>query len=110
MGYQEFLYAVEKELNKRLKEGVKASVYTAVKNNGKEKKGVMIERTGSNTAPTIYLEGFFVRFQRGESMEKLIGEIMSFYESVGKSKSGILRSLRNTQKSGTRSCSSLSIR
>lgn len=83
MGYQEFLYAVEKELNKRLKEGVKASVYTAVKNNGKEKKGVMIERTGSNTAPTIYLEGFFVRFQRGESMEKLIGEIMAFYESVG---------------------------
>lgn len=82
MEYQEFLYAVEGELNQRLKEGEKASVYTAVKNNGKEKKGVMIERKGSNAAPTIYLEGFFVRFQRGESMEKLVREIMTFYETV----------------------------
>lgn len=82
MGYQEFLYAVEGELNKKLKEGVKASVYTAVKNNGNEKKGVMIERLGSNAAPTIYLEGFYVRFQRGEPFEKLLEEIMSFYESV----------------------------
>lgn len=82
MGYQDFLYAVEKELNNKLKEGIKASVYTAIKNNGREKKGVMIEMQGSNAAPTIYLEGFYLRFQRGEPMERLIHEIMTFYNSV----------------------------
>lgn len=84
MGYQEFLYAVEKELNSKLKEGIKASVYTAIKNNGSEKKGIMIEMQDSGAAPTIYLEGFYVRFQRGEPMERLICEIMTFYDSVRK--------------------------
>ncbi len=82
MGYQDFLYAVEKELNKRLKEGIRASVYTAVKNNGREKKGVLIETQGQNSAPTIYLEGFYVRFLRGEPMERLVSEIMTFYNSM----------------------------
>lgn len=82
MEYQEFLYAVEKELNKMLKEGIRAAVYTAIKNNGKEKKGVMIEMKGKNAAPTIYLEGFYARYQQGEPMEKLIHEIMEFYDSI----------------------------
>ena len=82
MGYQDFLYAVEKELNKKLKEGVRASVYTAVKNNGREKKGILIETQGFHAAPTIYLEGFYVRFLRGEPLSRLIKEILDFYESV----------------------------
>lgn len=84
MGYKDFLYAVEEELNNKLKEGGKASVYTAVKNNGREKKGVMIERPGSNVAPTIYLDGYYVRFQRGEPMTRLVEEIMTFYDSVSR--------------------------
>lgn len=86
MGYQDFLYAVEGELNKKLKEGIRASVYTAVKNNGREKKGVLIEKKGYQTAPTIYLEGFYVRYQRGEPMERLIHEIIAFYESMSPEK------------------------
>lgn len=82
MGYKEFLYAVEEELNNKLKEGIKASVYTAVKNNGREKKGVMIEMKGSNASPTIYLEGFYRRFQSGEPMVHLVEEILRFYDSV----------------------------
>lgn len=82
MGYQDFLYAVEGELNKKLKEGIRASIYTAVKNNGREKKGVLIETQGYHAAPTIYLEGFYVRYQRGEPMEKLVSEILALYESM----------------------------
>lgn len=82
MDYQEFLCAVERELNKRLKEGVQASVYTARKNNGSEKQGIMIKAEGVNAAPAIYLEELFERVLKGERMELVVQEILDFYEGV----------------------------
>lgn len=83
MKYQEFLYAVEAELNKKLKEGVKASVYTAQKNNGREKKGILFQTKELSASPAIYLEGLYARLQKGEQMNKLVQEILDFYETVG---------------------------
>ena len=68
MEYQEFLCAVEGQLNKKLKEGVKAKVYTAQKNNGREKKGILFETKELSASPAIYLEGLFYRFQKGEQI------------------------------------------
>ena len=59
MDYREFTGAVEDQMNRRLKGGVQASLYTAVKNNGKERTGVLIESPGINISPTIYLEEYF---------------------------------------------------
>jgi hypothetical protein len=83
MKYQEFLYAVEEELNKKLKEGVKASVYTAQKNNGREKKGILFQTKELSASPAIYLEGLYTRLQKGEQMDRLVQEILDFYETVG---------------------------
>lgn len=83
MKYQEFLYAVEGELNKKMKEGVKASVYTAQKNNGREKKGILFQTKELSASPAIYLEGLYTRHQKGEQMDRLVQEILDFYETVG---------------------------
>ena len=82
MDYQEFLCAIVRELNKRLKEGVQASVYTARKNNGSEKQGIMIKAEGVNAAPAIYLEELFERVLKGERMELVVEEILDFYKGV----------------------------
>lgn len=82
MEYQEFICAIEKKMNGMLEGGVKASLYTAVKNNGKVKKGMLIEAPGVNISPTIYLEEFYQRFTGGESMDEIVGDILSFYEAI----------------------------
>jgi hypothetical protein len=82
MEYQEFLCAVEGQLNKKLKEGVKAKVYTAQKNNGREKKGILFETKELSASPAIYLEGLFYRFQKGEQLGGLVQEILDFYGSI----------------------------
>lgn len=82
MEYQEFICAIEKKMNERLEGGVKASLYTAVKNNGKVKKGMLIEAPGVNISPTIYLEEFYQHFTDGESMDEIVGDILSFYETI----------------------------
>ena len=69
MTYQEFVCAIETKMNQKLEGGVKAAQYTAIKNNGKVKKGLLIETPGVNISPTIYLEEFYQRFTDGESME-----------------------------------------
>ena len=82
MEYQEFVCAVIGELNLKLKGGAKASLHTAVKNNGKERKGALIEIPGINISPTIYLEEFYEQFEDGDSMKEVIGDILEFYEKV----------------------------
>lgn len=82
MEYQEFISAVEKRMNMKLKGGVKASLYTSVKNNGKERSGIMVVSPEINISPTIYLEEFYERFQRGETLDKIIRDILGFYEIV----------------------------
>lgn len=82
MEYKEFVCAVEKQMNRRLQGGVRASIYTAVKNNGQEKKGIIVETPGVNISPTIYLEEFYTHFQSGDSLEKVVKDILEFYESV----------------------------
>ncbi|MCU6747907.1 DUF5688 family protein [Faecalicatena acetigenes] len=82
MEYQEFVRAVKEEVNRKLEGGMKAVIYKAVKNNGKEKSGLLIETPGINISPTIYLEEFYEEFEEGESLEKIAVEIVYFYEKV----------------------------
>lgn len=82
MEYHEFICAVEKKMNFMLKGGVKASQYTVVKNNGKAKRGLVIETPGINISPTIYLEEFYQRFQKGESLDEITQNILDFYYGI----------------------------
>lgn len=82
MLYQEFVYAVEERVNRKLEGGVKASLYTATKNNGKQRQGMMIEHPGVNISPTIYLEEFYEHFRNGKSLDDIVREILEFYDKV----------------------------
>ena len=72
MDYREFTGAVEEQMNRRLEGGVRASLYTAVKNNGKERTGVLIEAPGINISPTIYLEEYFEDYQKGRDLGTIV--------------------------------------
>ena len=82
MTYQEFVCAIEKRMKQKLEGGIKASQYTAVKNNGKVKKGLLIEAPGVNISPTIYLEEFYHRYLDGELVDELVQDILNFYRIV----------------------------
>lgn len=78
MNYQQFVSAVEKNLNQKMEGGVKASCYTAVKNNGTERTGVVIEAPGINISPTIYLEEYYDQYRKGRTIEETVDLLVRF--------------------------------
>ena len=87
MDYREFTDAVEKQINRKMTGDVHAGLYTAVKNNGKERTRVLIETPGINISPTIYLEEYYAEYQAGTSFEKIVDEIIEFYECIRRDRS-----------------------
>lgn len=87
MDFNEFACAVEEQINLNLTGGVRAGIYTAVKNNGRERTGILIEAPGVNISPTIYLEEFFENYRNGTSMDEVVEEMLKFYESIRKEES-----------------------
>lgn len=82
MKYQEFVCAVETRMNKQMEGGMKASLQKTVKNNGTERMGLVIETPGRNIFPTIYLEEFYERYRKGETMDAVIDSIFKFYQDT----------------------------
>lgn len=87
MDYREFTCAVEKQMNQKMTGGVKAGLYTAEKNNGTERTGILIEIPGVNISPTIYLEEYYESYLAGESIETVVGDIINFYKNIRQEKS-----------------------
>lgn len=87
MNYQEFACALEKEVNLRLTGGVQASLYTAVKNNGTRRTGILIETPGINISPTIYLDEYFAASQAGRTIREIAEELLEFYRSIRREES-----------------------
>lgn len=87
MNYQDFMCAVEERMNQKLTGGVKASLYTAVKNNGTERTGILIETPGVNISPTIYLEEYFQDYKEGKPLDETTDELLRFYQSIRHEKS-----------------------
>ena len=88
MEYKKFVCMVEEKLNLKLEGGMKASKYSVVKNNGMEKTGMILESDEYNIAPAIYLEEFFEQYQKGMSIDRIVNEILEFYENLICEKSG----------------------
>ena len=86
MTYIEFADAVEKMMNKKMKGGVRASLYTAMKNNGKERTGILIEMPGINISPTIYLEEYYESYVAGRKIEQIVDDIKQLYEEIKQEK------------------------
>lgn len=87
MNYREFACAVSEQVNYKMSGGVRAQLYTAVKNNGTERTGVLIEAPGINISPTIYLENYYEDYRNGVSVEKIAGDIIDFYGAVRQERS-----------------------
>ena len=95
MTYIEFADAVEKMMNKKMKGGVRASLYTAMKNNGKERTGILIEMPGINISPTIYLEEYYESYVAGRKIEQIVDDIKQLYEEIKQEKPWDCESFRD---------------
>lgn len=78
MEYKEFCEQVSGQVKDYLPSGyanVEVSISTVEKNNGVKLKALHIRVPEQNIEPTIYLEGFYQKFQRGTSMEEILKDI-----------------------------------
>lgn len=82
MEYLEFVRIVEKEINRNLKGGMKARLYTAIKNNSQKRIGIIVEKPNVNISPTIYLEDYYAKYHCGAEISEISREILMFYENV----------------------------
>ena len=84
MNYQQCIEEVERRVKEKIKGNETMTVYihTAVKNNGKERKGITVSEKGIHISPTIYLEEYFQQFQEGKPIEKIVEKILQLYEEV----------------------------
>lgn len=87
MNYQQFIEEVERRVKEKIKgnETITVYIHTAVKNNGKERKGITVSEKGIHISPTIYLEEYFQQFQEGKPIEKIVEKILQLYEEVKRS-------------------------
>ena len=84
MNYQQVIEEVERRVKEKIKgnETITVYIHTAVKNNGKERKGITVSEKGIHISPTIYLEEYFQQFQEGKPIEKIVEKILQLYEEV----------------------------
>lgn len=82
MNYLEFVRVVEKEINRNLKGGMRAKLYTAIKNNSQKRIGIIVENPAVNVSPTIYLEDYYIRYHQGIEIGEISREILMFYEKL----------------------------
>lgn len=82
MTYYQFVHAVEMKMREEVQGEISVDVYTARKNNGIIREGIVLRREGINVAPTIYLEEFYEKYCAGYALEYIVFEILRLYEKV----------------------------
>lgn len=82
MSYEEFVENVAGILRDEIGESVHLSIYTSVKNNGYQRKGITFSEEGTNISPTIYLEEYYEKFIQGSSIKWLAEQVHEMYRKV----------------------------
>lgn len=82
MNFTEFVNAMKQQVTEQMEPGITVESYTAIKNNGAKRQGLVIIASGVNISPTIYLEEFYEQYQGGKSMPSLAQEIKDLYEKI----------------------------
>ena len=98
MTYCQFIAAVKKEVECNVDRKVRIDVHVALKNNDKERRGLVFQEEGINISPTIYLEEAYREFQQGKELDKIVQEILDVYESARFSKRWEAGNLREFDK------------
>lgn len=81
MNYREFLEKIKEEMGLRLGEECELSIQRVEKNNGVSLDGLVVFQPEKNISPTIYLNGYFVMYEQGISMDEIYDYIMETYRS-----------------------------
>ena len=87
MTYDQFVQAVERKVNEGTDDDTAVCIHTAVKNNGRERKGIRLTKRGVNISPAIYLEEYYEQFQSGGTVEDAAGDILRLYDEISFSRS-----------------------
>lgn len=82
MNYQQFVTNVRERLSLSLDCGMSVELHTTLKNNGKERIGLTISDKRTNIFPTIYLEEYYQQFQKGNSIDAIVDNILQVYREV----------------------------
>lgn len=72
-----FTASVIKVLQEKMGDDYKISSSNVKKNNGVELTGIIVEKKGCNTSPTIYADDFYEDYLKGVSLEKIAETICS---------------------------------
>ncbi|MCI5944017.1 MAG: DUF5688 family protein [Eubacterium sp.] len=80
MLFQEFADYIERNILSGWMEEAEASVETVHKNNAAVYKGLYIRREGDAATPVIYLDEYYQRYLRGESLLHILEEIRREYD------------------------------
>lgn len=85
MKYQEFTCAIEKEVRQKLNKDIRVTLHSVMKNNSRERIGLVIKEPDVMAAPTIYLEEFYEKYQKEKvfkTLEAIACDILNYYRSV----------------------------
>ena len=82
MLYEQFVQEIEMRVQMRLRDNQKVYTHTATKNNGRKRQGLTFVETGINISPTVYLEEYYERYQRGYTMEEIVKQLLELYERI----------------------------
>ncbi len=82
MSYEKFVESVVSILRGQVEESLHLSVYTSVKNNGYERRGITFSEEETNISPTIYLEEYYEKFIRGDDVKRLAEQVLEMYQKV----------------------------
>lgn len=82
MEYREFVCAAIETMNQKEGKTDTGKRTQSSKNNGKIRVGLLLQETGSNLFPTIYLEEYYEKFQKGETLEQIVSEISQLYQKI----------------------------
>lgn len=82
MTYQQFTLEAQKLVAHALDFPISVQLRTTLKNNGKERVGLMISDYHSNLSPTIYLEEHYNQFLAGHSLPSICDNIVALYQEL----------------------------
>lgn len=80
MNFDTFVESIVEALQERMGEKYEIRVIQVTKNNGVELTGVAIIRQEDSVFPTIYLDGLYEEYLRGEGIDSLAGRIINCHE------------------------------
>lgn len=80
MSFTEFTTKMVEELQKKAGEDFTIFTNNIRKNNGIELTGIIMKGKESNASPTIYIDDFYEKYQKGVSLEKIADAIFDIFQ------------------------------